>query len=91
MDPWDAFLHLANFFMPALGVGLISALLSKVLWHGQLKGVGLMRLASWAALAGALVLVGGLVLFGHDGKMATYGGMVLACAAGLWWAGWGRR
>jgi hypothetical protein len=91
MGPWDAFLHFANFFLPALGVALIAALLSKLLWRGQLKGVGLMRLVLWAALAGAAVLVAGLVVFGHDGKMATYGSMVLACAFGLWWAGWGHR
>ena len=30
------------------------------------------------------VLVGGLVIFGHDGKMATYAVMVLACASCQW-------
>jgi hypothetical protein len=35
--------------------------------------------------------VAGLVAFGRDGRMATYGGMVLACALALWWAGFVRR
>lgn len=91
MGPWDALIHLANFFMPAIGVGLISALLAKLLWRGQLKGVSLLRMAGWASAAGAAVLVAGLVVLGHDGKMATYGAMVVASALVLLWSGWGRR
>jgi len=49
----------------------------------------LRRLGMWASAAGLAALVAGLVVFGRDGKMATYGAMVIACAAGLWWAGWG--
>jgi hypothetical protein len=33
----------------------------------------------------------GLVVFERDGRMATYAGMVLACAAALWWAGFRGR
>jgi amino acid permease len=91
MGPWDALIHLANFFAPAVGVGLIAALLAKLLWHGQLKGVSVMRMAGWAALAGSAVLVAGLVVFGRDGKMTTYGAMVVASALALLWAGWGRK
>lgn len=91
MGPWDALIHLANFFMPAVGVGVMAALLCKLLWHAELKGVRLRRLATWAIAAGAAVLVAGVVVFGRDGKMATYGAMVLAAALALWWAGWGRR
>ena len=36
-----------------------------------------------------LATVAGLVLFGRDGKMATYAGMVCACALTLWWRGFG--
>jgi hypothetical protein len=91
MGPWDALIHLANFFMPALGVGMIAALLCKLLWHGQLKGVSVWRLAGWAVLAGSAMLIGGLVVLGRDGKMLTYGAMVVASALALLWAGWGRR
>ena len=89
MGPIDALIHLVNFFMPAPSVGLIAALAAKLLWRRELAGVRLLRLFAWAAVAGALALIGGLVVFGHDGKMATYGAMVLACAAALAWAGWG--
>ena len=89
MGPSDALIHLVNFALPALGVGWIAAVLSKLLWRAQLKGVALRRLGLWASAAGLAALVAGLVVFGHDGKMATYGAMVFAVAFALLWAGWG--
>ena len=91
LSPLDAIWHLANFFAPALGVGLLSSLMAKLLWRRELKGAPWLRLGAWASLYGALVLVAGLVVFGHDGKMATYGAMVLACAVVLWWVGFRPR
>jgi len=91
MGPWDALIHLTNFFLPAVGVATVAALLAKLLWWRELKAVSLKRLWAWPATAGALVLLAGLIVFGRDGKMATYGALVLASALALWWAGWGRR
>jgi len=89
VGPIDAFWHLLNFFAPAVGVGLLAGALAKLLWRRELKGVAWMRLAGWAAVASAAVLVAGLVVFGHDGKMATYAAMVTVCALTLWWVGFG--
>jgi len=89
VGPIDAFWHLLNFFAPAVGVGLLAGGLAKLLWRRELKGVAWARLAGWAAAASAAVLVAGLVVFGHDGKMATYAAMVTACALTLWWVGFG--
>jgi hypothetical protein len=36
-----------------------------------------------------LVLVAGLVVTGHDGRMSTYGVLILAVALTLWWTGFG--
>ncbi len=47
------------------------------------------RLATVAAAAAAAVVLLGLVVFGRDGRMATYAGMVLATAGALWWRGFG--
>lgn len=91
MGPLDALLHLANFFAPALGLGLVAALLTKLLWRRELRGVSWLRLARWATLGGALASIGGLVVFGHDGKMLTYGAMIVLSALALAWAGWGRK
>jgi hypothetical protein len=91
LGPIDAFWQVLNFFAPAVGVGLIAASLAKLLWRGALKTVAWVRLAGWAGAVSALVLVVGLMVFGHDGKMATYAGMVLACGGTLWWVGFGPR
>lgn len=83
----DAVWHLLNLLAPALGLGLISAALAKLLWRQELRAVPWRRLAGWVSVAGCLVILGGLVLLGRDGRMATYGAMVLAAAAVLWWQG----
>ena len=89
MGPLDAFWHLANLFVPALGLGAIAAALAKLLWRRELAARPWRRLAWPAALAAAVMTAAGLLLFGRDGKMATYVAMVAACAFMLWWQGWG--
>ncbi len=86
----DALIHLANFFAPAIGLGTIAAVLVKGLWWRDLRGVSTLRLARWAVMGATLALVGGLLIFGRDGKMATYGAMMVLCALALAWAGWKR-
>ena len=91
MGPLDALNHLANLFAVPLGLGALAAALAKGLWRRELKGVAWQRLALPAALACAAVALAGLVVFGRDGRMATYGAMVAACALTLWWRGFLRR
>ena len=87
MGPIDAAWHLLNFFAPAVGVGLITAALAKLVWFRVLRGASWWRLGLWASAACAVALVAALVIFGRDGKMASYGLMLAACAASLWWTG----
>jgi hypothetical protein len=87
MGPLDAIWHLGNLFTPAIMLGLLSAALAKLVWRRALRGVPFKRLAMPASAASALVTLAGLVVFGRDGKMATYGAMVLVCAITLWWRG----
>jgi hypothetical protein len=91
LSPIDALWHLLNFFAPALGVGLITASFAKLLWRQELKGVSWVRLGVWATLGCAVTLIAGLVVFGHDGKIATYAAMIAMCAFVLWWVGFGPR
>jgi hypothetical protein len=91
MGPLDAIWHALNFFAPALGMAALAASAAKLLWRRELAGVAWHRLALWGTLAGAVVLVGGLVAFGRDGKIATYGALVVVTALALWWAGFLRR
>jgi hypothetical protein len=91
LGPLDALWHLLNFFAPAVGVGVIASALAKLLWRRDLKAVAWRRLSAWAIGAGALASVAGLVVFTRDGKMTTYAAMVVACALGLWWAGFASK
>jgi hypothetical protein len=90
MPATDTFWHIANFFAPAVVVGLLAAAATKAIWRRELAGVGWLRLAAWAGTAMAVVSIGGLFVFERDGKMITYAAMSLACAAALWWAGFRR-
>ena len=91
MGPIDTLWHLLNFFAPAVGIGALAPLMAKLLWSRRLKGVAWRSLFAWTAGWAALALVGGLVVFGRDGRVWTYALMVVGAAFGLWWAGFGRR
>jgi hypothetical protein len=91
MGPLDALWHLLNFIGPALGVALMATALAKLSWRRELAAVSWGRMALWATGAGVLSLVGGLVVFGRDGKMATYASLVVASTLALWWVGFVRR
>ena len=91
MQAADAFWHITNFFAPALFLGACAAALAKAIWRRELgPGLG-WRLWAWASAASTLAAIAGLVVFGHDGRMATYAGMVVASALALWWAGFRER
>jgi NADH:ubiquinone oxidoreductase subunit 4 (subunit M) len=81
------FIHLCNFVLPALVVGCLLAALAPLLMKKVRPHHSWLAQAAINAAAGLLVLLAGLLLFGHDGKMATYAAMVLACASSQWLAG----
>jgi hypothetical protein len=87
LDAADAFWHLTNFFAPALFLGAFAAALTKAIWRRELASGRGLRLWAWASGAAALASIAGLAIFGHDGRIATYAAMVVACATALWWAG----
>ncbi len=84
MGPLDFIHHLLNFIAPALGVGFLCALLGR--FGPRPSG---RRMPWWAQGAvnvgvGVAVLVGGLVVLGQDGRLATYAVLVLACGTSQW-------
>ena len=89
MGPLDALNHLLNLFLVPLALGALAALFAKLLWRKELAAVSWPRLALPACAVCALVVITGLVLFGRDGRMATYAAMMAACAITLWWRGFG--
>ena len=89
IGPLDAVWHLLNFFWPAAVVAALAAAGAKLAWRAELRSVNWSRLALWAFGAGAISLLAGLLVLGRDGRMATYGTLVVATALALWWRGFG--
>jgi hypothetical protein len=83
--------HVLNFYAAALGLGLVASLAAKLLWSRELGHAAWWRMWVWSSGTAAVIAVAGLVVLGRDGKMLTYGAMVLGCALSLWWAGFVRR
>ena len=87
LEPLGAVWHLLNFFAPAAGIGFFASGLAKVLWRSEMRPVPWLRLFAVTSGIAAAVLVGGLLMLGRDGRVATYAAMVLASALSLWWFG----
>ena len=91
MTPLDALWHLTNLFAVAALTGVLAASATKLLWRRELTALRWRQLAGPAVTACAATTLAGLVLFGQDGRLLTYGAMAGACALTLWWRGFGRR
>jgi ABC-type enterochelin transport system permease subunit len=78
--------HLLNFVAPALLVGLLVAVLAPPLMKKARPHHSWLIQGAINSGAGVLALLAGLLIFGRDGKMATYAAMVLACASCQWFA-----
>ena len=87
MGPVDAFWHIVNFLAPGLVVAALTSLVAKGLWRRELRTVAWTRLFLSSSVLGLSALVAGLVVFGHDGHMATYALLVAASALAVWLAG----
>ena len=85
--------HILNFLAPALVVALLLVLLSRLFSRFWLSkrplAQSIYAQAAIIFIVNATVLVAGLVLFGNDGKMATYAAMVLVAAVCQWVLGRG--
>jgi hypothetical protein len=91
MGPIDFLWHLGNLFAVSVLFGLLAAGGAKLLWRRDLASVRWSRLALAASLAAMGVTLAGLLVFGRDGRMATYALMVLAGAVAVGWVGFRRR
>jgi hypothetical protein len=91
MSPTVVFWHVLNGLMPAFLTAALAAGLCKLLWRQELRDVSWLRMWGWGSAAGVVALVGGLLAFGRDGRMATYAMLILFNAAAMAWAGWGHK
>ncbi len=85
MDLIDLIWHLAGFLAPALFVAPLVVVLSRVLDKKRAATPGWRARIAINFTVCVVVLVLGLVLTGQDGRMLTYGALVLASAAAAWW------
>jgi hypothetical protein len=84
MGPLDLILHLLNFVAPAVWVAALTVLATRFLMRKQAKASVWWIQFAIVFLAGVAVLMGGLWIFGRDGKMLTYAALVLAVATAQW-------
>jgi hypothetical protein len=86
--------HILSFLAPAAIMALLLVLLSRFfsrfLASKRPLAQSMYVQVAIIFIVNVLVLAAGLVLFGNDGKMATYAAMVLASAVCQWvlWRGW---
>jgi hypothetical protein len=80
----DLINHVFNFALPAVVVGLMLPSLTRFSALGRQARPGFWWQGLANVVAGLLVLAGGLWFWGHDGKLATYLAMVVACATSQW-------
>lgn len=80
MDPLSSINHLLNFLAPAFAVALVLVIGSQIFDRKRAKTVGWLKLFAINFVIGATVLLGGLIVFGNDGKIWTYGSLVVISA-----------
>lgn len=85
MSFFDLLNHLVNFALPALALGIMVPLFSRLIWRKTPARRSLKSQMLITSLAGLAVLFAGLVIFSTDGKMATYGALVINAALCQWW------
>ncbi|MBO9643111.1 MAG: hypothetical protein J7603_08305 [Pseudacidovorax sp.] len=84
MSPLQFLDHLLNFVAPAVVVAALLALGLRVLQRARSLRVPLWKQVAVTAGAGVATLLGGLVLTGHDGRMATYAALVVVAGTVQW-------
>ena len=84
MTPLAFLGHLAGFVAPAVFMALVLWAVPRLRRRGRAApGAGLE--AFMLVVAGIVVLLAGLVVFGRDGKMATYAALVVVQGTLAWW------
>lgn len=91
MGPLDLLNHLVNFMAPAAWVAMAVTVVARFFMPKMpaVRSQSAQVAINFAVCLGALVL--GLLVFGRDGKMATYAAMVLLGATSQWVMGRGWR
>jgi hypothetical protein len=81
MGPTDLLLHCTSFVAPAAFLALLLPLATRATLRGTAGRSAWWLQAALVFAGGTATLAGGLWWFGADGRMATYGALVLVAAA----------
>jgi hypothetical protein len=85
-------LHLLHLVLPAALLALLVVPLAGWMpgWRSRRPGLGWLGRWCWTFAANLAVSLAGLALWGADGKMATYGALVVVSALAqlILWRGW---
>jgi len=84
MTPLAFLAHLAGFVAPAVFVAFVLWTMPRLRRAGR-AGSGAGLEAFLLVVAGLVVLLAGLLVFGRDGKMATYAALVVVQGSLGWW------
>ena len=76
--------HLINFAAPALWLALLLPWLARLLIRKRQSAYSLQAQMALTFIAGLVILLLGLAVFGQDGKMVTYLALVATAATGQW-------
>lgn len=82
MNFFQLVFHLIGLLLPALAMAVFMPLAGR--WVMGPGGLTWHRRALGHAVLGSVVLVLGLVLQGHDGRISTYASLVLVCGSLEW-------
>jgi hypothetical protein len=91
VGPLDFLIHLLGFIAPALVVAALVAFAGRVVLSRNNRPQRWWFSFALNFLVGVAALLVGLFVFGRDGKMATYGLLVVAVATSQWLSGKGWR
>lgn len=76
--------HASNFLAPALWMALLMPLGARFILKNRSSALSLRGVIALHFIVGCVVLAGGLVVFGQDGKLLTYLALMLAVASSQW-------
>ncbi|AVO36231.1 hypothetical protein [Ottowia oryzae] len=85
MDFLDFVWLVAGFAAPAAAMALGMVLLGRLWGRNAAPALAASAQAAIQFVACLVVLLVGLAVTGHDGRMATYGALVLVAATLQWW------
>lgn len=84
MGLFDLINHLLNFAAPAFCLAVVLALTARLFIKKRPFRPTLRAQVAINFIVSLFALVGGLVVFSHDGKMLTYTAMAVCCGTSQW-------